>query len=87
VTASTPPGRRLLDQMTDPLLADLYREQDRLRARIAELQATLDRVRAAVTRLCDDPAPHPGHDHVCPDGVRRYVLAALDDPTQQDTDA
>jgi chromosome segregation ATPase len=47
--------------------------------RAERVEAALDRVRATVDDLCDEP--HPGHDHVCPDDVRRYVLAALDEPT------
>ncbi|MEU3447224.1 hypothetical protein AB0H29_08335 [Streptomyces thermolilacinus] len=47
-------------------------------------KAAIDRVRATVDDLCDEP--HPGHDHVCPGDVRRYILAALDEPTQQPTD-
>jgi hypothetical protein len=46
------------------------------RARRAE--TALNRVRAALDDLCDEP--HPSHDHVCPDDVRRHVLAALDEP-------
>jgi hypothetical protein len=49
------------------------------RARRAE--AALDRVRAAVDDLCHEP--HPSHDHICPDDVRRHVLAALDKPKEQ----
>lgn len=48
------------------------------RAETAE--AALDRVRATVNDLCDEP--HPTHDHICPDDVRRYVLDVLDGPAQ-----
>ncbi|MFI6103196.1 hypothetical protein [Streptomyces sp. NPDC051310] len=41
-------------------------------------EAAVERVRAALDDLCDEP--HPSHDHVCPDDVRRHVLAALEAP-------
>ncbi|MFG2747238.1 hypothetical protein ACGFY0_45305, partial [Streptomyces chartreusis] len=40
-------------------------------------EAALERVRAYAVRL--DIEPHPGHDHVCPDDVRRAIEAALDE--------
>ncbi|WP_060880606.1 hypothetical protein [Streptomyces scabiei] len=40
----------------------------------------VDRVRAAVDKLCREP--HPGHDHVCPDDVRKAVLDALAEPKE-----
>jgi hypothetical protein len=49
--------------------------------RAERAEAALDRVRAALDDLCHEP--HPSHDHVCPDDVRRHVLAALDEPKEQ----
>ncbi len=52
--------------------------------RAGRAEAAVDRVRVTVDDLCDEP--HPTHDHICPDDVRRTLLAALDEPTQQPTD-
>ncbi|MEU2180252.1 hypothetical protein [Streptomyces thermolilacinus] len=72
-------SRRLLNQRQE-MAAERYAWQERG----DRAEAAIDRVRATVDDLCREP--HPEHDHVCPGDVRRYVLAALDEPTQQDTD-
>jgi hypothetical protein len=43
----------------------------------------IDRVRAAVDKLCHEP--HPSHDHVCPDDVRKAILDALTEPARETT--
>ena len=43
---------------------------------LREAEAAIERVRVVVADLCEEP--HPSHDHVCPDDVRRAVRAALD---------
>ncbi|MFF9632955.1 hypothetical protein ACF1GQ_28900, partial [Streptomyces fradiae] len=43
-------------------------------------QAAVDRVRDVVNDLCGEP--HPGHDHICPNDIRRYVLDAIDGPVR-----
>jgi hypothetical protein len=58
-------------------------EQQGRRLVPVEPQAAIARVRATVDELCRDP--HPGHDHVCPDDVRKAVHAALDQPKEQRT--
>jgi hypothetical protein len=50
-------------------------EQRAVRAEVA-----IVRVREALDDLCEEP--HPSHDHVCPDDVRRRILAALDEPKE-----
>ena len=58
-------------------LADVIRQAaagDRERAEQAE--AATARVHAYLISLCAEP--HPSHDHVCPDDVRRDILTALD---------
>lgn len=44
-------------------------------------QAAIARVHAYLIRLCDEP--HPSHDHLCPDDVRRTILNALDQPQEE----
>lgn len=46
--------------------------------RAERAEAAIERVRGAVDAFCHEP--HPSHDHVCPDDVRKVVLAALDQP-------
>ena len=46
--------------------------------RLADIEPAIARVHAYLISLCAEP--HPSHDHVCPDDVRRDVLAALDQP-------
>jgi hypothetical protein len=53
-----------------------YANEQKQRADHAE--AANARVRTAVDDLCHEP--HPSHDHVCPDDVRRTLLAALPEP-------
>ncbi|OII64612.1 hypothetical protein BJP40_19940 [Streptomyces sp. CC53] len=65
--------------------ADQYEAQLRARLTAAEqraerAEAALDRVRAALDDLCDEP--HPSHDHLCPDDIRARIRAAVDEPTQ-----
>ncbi|MFF8290451.1 hypothetical protein ACF068_14650 [Streptomyces sp. NPDC016309] len=86
--------RHTADTITDDALDALYRRIETLehvaagnkrhvQRLIPELQraeAALDRVRAALDEFCHEP--HPDHDHVCPDDVRRHVLAALDEPKE-----
>ncbi|KUH38406.1 MULTISPECIES: hypothetical protein [Streptomyces] len=82
LTAEWDVSRRLLESRQE-MAAERYAWQergDRAEARAAELEAALDRVRATVTDLCDEP--HPDHDHLCPDDVRRYVLDAIDGPAR-----
>ncbi|QTU45619.1 hypothetical protein F3K20_12755 [Streptomyces scabiei] len=43
-------------------------------------EAAIARVHEAVDKLCREP--HPGHDHVCPDDVRKAVLGALAEPKE-----
>ena len=43
-----------------------------------EYSAAIARVHAYLISLCDEP--HPSHDHLCPDDVRRDILTALDQP-------
>jgi hypothetical protein len=46
--------------------------------RAERAEAAIERVRGAVEALCHEP--HPSHDHVCPDDVRKAVRAALQPP-------
>jgi hypothetical protein len=58
---------------------DRWRQRAEKRAaRYEEIEAAEQRVRAQLDDLCREP--HPSHDHVCPDDVRRYILRALDEP-------
>lgn len=47
-----------------------------------QLREAIARVHAELISLCREP--HPSHDHVCPDDVRRTILAALDDQPTRD---
>lgn len=69
----------------DRELEEARAERDRWRqraekraARYEEIEAAEQRVRSELDDLCREP--HPSHDHVCPDDVRRYILRALDEP-------
>ena len=48
---------------------------------LQQLREQVARVHAYLIRLCAEP--HPSHDHVCPDDVRRDILTALDEPQEQ----
>ena len=51
-------------------------ERSRECIRADQAEAAVARVRELADRLCQEP--HPTHDHLCPDGLRTELLAALD---------
>ena len=66
----------------------LRRNNAWLSSRVRELEQRVDRVRAVVEALCDEP--HPAHDHICPDNVRKAIRDAIEEqpaPAPAATDA
>lgn len=49
--------------------------------RAEKAEAAVDRVRHALDEMCREP--HPNHDHLCPEDVRRDVLKVIDEPTEK----
>ena len=85
-------SRNFDTQIADAVLAVVQPELDRaerlhqahleverrLAVEAQTAQAAIERVRRVVDELSLEP--HPSHDHVCPDDVRKTVFAALDEP-------
>jgi hypothetical protein len=63
--------------MEKAISADLRVESRALSEKVERVRAV---VRAELDYLCREP--HPSHDHVCPDDVRRSVLRALESEGQ-----
>ncbi|TMS00155.1 hypothetical protein [Nonomuraea basaltis] len=70
-------------------MADHAKVVERLRERNSMSQRAVDRAEAAIDRVHAlaerlGREPHPTHDHLCPDDLRRELLAALDDSQEAD---
>lgn len=59
------------------VLARAREQRDMWQRATEQAEAAIDRAHALAQRWAHEP--HPTHDHLCPDDLRRDLLAALDD--------